>query len=159
MQRIAGTEIIEAFAAKNNTTSLFKENKEIVSVKNADVVYFDDYINLQTVQDSIYVAHNGEVVDNSVVLDNDLFAVNQNGKWGFVDKNKEVRIEPEYDFVTEFNEYGFAGVQKDGKWGCVSINGEVVVEPQYEFEFNNPFFVGKYYRYELEYGEEYFLCE
>ena len=64
-----------------------------------------------------------------------------------------------YDKITEFNEYGFAGIKKDEKWGCINIKGEVIIEPTYTLNLNNPNFVGKYYEYDLGYGEPFFTCE
>ena len=63
-----------------------------------------------------------------------------------------------YDFVTRFNEYGFAGIKKDGKWGVVNSNGDIIVEPVYDIDSDSPKFVGKYYEYNLGYGEPYFVC-
>ena len=39
-----------------------------------------------------------------------------------------------YDQVTQFNLYGFAGIQKDGKWGAIDSKGNVVQEPTYDLE-------------------------
>ena len=75
-----------------------------------------------------------------------------------MNKNGEVVVEPDYDFVTEFNEFGFAGIQKDGKWGSINLSGQVVVEPCYEIEWGNPVFIGKYYEVDLGYGVPYLVC-
>lgn len=58
-----------------------------------------------------------------------------NGKWGFVNEENKLIINNEYDMVTEFNKYGFAGIKKGGKWGVVNIKGEIIQEPIYSFKW------------------------
>ena len=53
-------------------------------------------------------------------------------KYGFIDKNGKVVIEPQFDNVEDFIE-GFWKVEKDGKWGFIDKNGKVVIEPQYDY--------------------------
>lgn len=67
-----------------------------------------------------------------------------------------VVVQNTYDMVTEFNEYGFAGIKLDGKWGVINSNGEIIQEPIYELESASPTFIGKYYRSEEWYGNDYF---
>lgn len=57
-----------------------------------------------------------------------------------------VIVTPIYDEVTEFNEYGFAGVKKNGKWGVINESGEVVLEPTYDSDIINPVFIGRFYK-------------
>ena len=66
-------------------------------------------------------------------------------------------IQNEYEKVTEFNEYGFAGIKKDGKWGSINENGEIVQEPVYSISWQNPSFIGKYYKSEEWYGELFYI--
>ena len=74
-----------------------------------------------------------------------MYSVNQDEKWGFKDKSGKIVIDCEYDIVTEFNEYGFAGIKKGEKWGVVSEDGKIVAEPSYELDtYYFPQFVGKY---------------
>ena len=49
-------------------------------------------------------------------------------KYGFIDKNGKVVIEPQFDNVSAFSE-GLAKVEKDGKWGFIHKSGKVVIEP------------------------------
>ena len=51
-------------------------------------------------------------------------------KYGFIDKNGKVVIEPQFDDAGDFSE-GFAQVKKDGKWGFIDKSGKVVIEPQF----------------------------
>ena len=55
-----------------------------------------------------------------------MYAKKINGKWGFVNEENKLIINNEYDMVTEFNKYGFAGIKKGGKWGVVNIKGEII---------------------------------
>ena len=57
--------------------------------------------------------------------------VKKDGKWGFIDKNGKVVIEPQYDFAEPFSE-GLGKVKKDGKWGFIDKSGKVVIEPQFD---------------------------
>ena len=85
------------------------------------------------------------------------FANKENEKWGFTDKNGNTVVEAKYDKVTEFNEYGFAGVRLDGKWGVVNSKGEEVIAPTYVLnEEIEPYFIGKYYRVQYGLGEFYY---
>ena len=85
--------------------------------------------------------------------------IKQQNKWGFADENGNIVVECQYDFVTEFNKNGFAGIKKNGKWGVINSDGKVVIEPVYNIDSNKPNFVGKYYELNKEYGSSYFVCD
>lgn len=53
------------------------------------------------------------------------------GKWGFINREFEVVIEPIYDDVRDFVG-GFAAVELRGKWGYIDKAGETAIGPQYE---------------------------
>ena len=94
-----------------------------------------------------YINKNGEIVQNTEVYPNaKMYAYqDENKKWGFVDKNGKIIVNCKYDIVTEFNEYGFAGICQDGKWGVLDEKGKELVIPSYEIEtYYFPKFVGKY---------------
>ena len=61
--------------------------------------------------------------------------------------------------VTEFNEYGFAGIELDGKWGVINEAGEIIQEPIYVLEEISPSFIGKYYKANQWYGNSYYTDE
>ena len=52
-------------------------------------------------------------------------------KYGFIDKNGKVVIEPQFDDTYPFSE-GLAMVEKDGKRGYIDKSGKVVIEPQFD---------------------------
>lgn len=149
ISRINETDILQMETNKN--IALYNLNmKEIVSMDNAIVKEVKDekaYILLYSDTDFKYLDKKGNVLTSQNLFENNsLFAKNINGKWGFVDKDGNLKVQNDYELVTDFNKYGFAGIKKDGKWGSINQNGEVVQEPTYDLKRNIPEFVGKYYR-------------
>ena len=149
MSRINETDILQMETNKN--IALYNLNmKEIVSMDNAIVKEVKDeksYILLYSDTDFKYLDKEGNILTSQNLFENNtLFAKNINGKWGFVDKAGNLKVQNDYELVTDFNKYGFAGIKKDGKWGSINQNGEVVQEPTYDLKRNIPEFVGKYYR-------------
>jgi hypothetical protein len=57
-----------------------------------------------------------------------------NGKWGFVQKDDEWSIFPQFDYVKPFSE-GLAPVKIENKWGYVDINGKINLPAIYEESF------------------------
>lgn len=149
ISRINETDILQMETNKN--IALYNLNmKEIVSMDNAIVKEVKDekaYILLYSDTDFKYLDRNGNILTSQNLFENNpLFAKNINGKWGFVDKEGNLKVQNDYELVTDFNKYGFAGIKKDGKWGSINQNGEIVQEPTYDLKRNIPEFVGKYYR-------------
>lgn len=149
ISRINETDILQMETNKN--IALYNLNmKEIVSMDNAIVKEVKDeksYILLYSDTDFKYLDKEGNILTSQNLFENNtLFAKNINGKWGFVDKAGNLKVQNDYELVTGFNKYGFAGIKKDGKWGSINQNGEVVQEPTYDLKRNIPEFVGKYYR-------------
>ncbi len=62
----------------------------------------------------------------------DLIPYRKGAKWGFADKNRVVRIAPNYDNAGRFAN-GFARVQVAGKWGLLNAAGKEVLPTQYEW--------------------------
>ena len=149
ISRINETDILQM--EKDRNIALYNLNmKEIVSMDNAIVKEVKDekaYILLYSDTDFKYLDKNGNILTSQNLFENNpLFAKNINGKWGFVDKDGNLKVQNDYELVTDFNKYGFAGIKKDGKWGSINQNGEMVQEPTYDLKRNIPEFVGKYYR-------------
>ena len=149
ISRINETDILQMETNKN--IALYNLNmKEIVSMDNAIVKEVKDekaYILLYSDTDFKYLDKEGNILTSQNLFENNtLFAKNINGKWGFVDKAGNLKVQNDYELVTDFNKYGFAGIKKDGKWGSINQNGEIVQEPTYDLKRNIPEFVGKYYR-------------
>lgn len=58
------------------------------------------------------------------------------GKWGFVDKSKEVAIDPQFDSVYGFSEDLAAVLVSNGgqdKWGFIDKKGNFVINPQFDY--------------------------
>lgn len=53
------------------------------------------------------------------------------GKWGYVDLNGNVKIEPIYEEVGEFSG-GLAAAKKNNLWGYINQENEWVIKPQYD---------------------------
>lgn len=65
-------------------------------------------------------------------------AVVVNGKWGFIDKDGEMKIEPQFDDARSFMN-GLAAVEKNGKWGYITESGTIAIDYSFEGakEFNS----------------------
>lgn len=156
LQKINNTNVVEAKKLNDRTSDLYsKDIKKILSATNVTINVKDNYI--QVISDNInYFDFNGtEVTSKQVLSQNELYASKKDGKWGFVDKQDKVVVDYSYDMVTEFNEYGFAGVKSGDKWGVINQKGELVQEQVYKIG-SMPEFIGKYYKVYYGYGESYY---
>jgi len=68
----------------------------------------------------------------------DRLAIQQNGKWGYIDRAGAVVVKPQFDFAHDFAE-GFAVVERNGKYGIINQHGEFVIplELGYAFPFSS----------------------
>lgn len=156
ISRINDTDIL--FMDVSNTVELYNTNmQKIVSMDNAalqEVKGNEQYWVLYSELDFKYIHKSGKIATSQEVYpENILYAKNINGKWGFVDKDGNLKVQNEYELVTDFNKYGFASIKKDGKWGSINTNGEVIQEPVYKLKWSMPEFIGKYYRINAWYGD------
>ncbi len=71
-----------------------------------------------------------------------LFPIEQNDKWGYIDRTGKIVIKPQFDYANYFYE-GLAVVLNDkqelldgslvvGKYGYIDKKGKVVIKPQFE---------------------------
>lgn len=158
--KISGTEIVQAnINSTNNITLLNKEMKIVCNMNNANIEKKENYVVIYSKDDMKYFDYSGnEISYKNLYPNNKLYAKKINGKWGFVDKADKLIIQNEYEMVTEFNNYGFAGIKKDGKWGVVNSEGTIIQEPIYELKWENPSFIGKYYKVQA-WGEQYYSSQ
>ena len=159
IQKIPNTKIVQAVVSNKNKINIICEDEIIATMFNCEVYLKNNYIVIQSDDEIKYIDFEGNITNYSDLTGANLHAIKQGKKWGFANKNNDIIIDANYDYVTEFNEYGFAGIKKDGKWGSINLNGDIIVEPIYRIDSNNPKFVGKYYEYDLGYGEPYFVNE
>lgn len=158
---LENTELLQANISSTNSISLINKNMEtIATMDEAGVEVEESYIRLYSKTGSRYFDYTGkELSVNQVFPNNAIYANQEDGKWGFVDKDGNVKVEIDYDMVTELNEYGFAGIKKDDKWGVINEEGEIVQEPQYELDIVSPTFIGKYFKTSEWYGNSYYTTE
>ena len=155
VQEIEGTDIIQV--VNGTTTKLYnKQLDNICTIESANIALKDTYIEIYNENETKYFGKDGKVLTNKDIYPNNtLYSIENNGKWGFEDKNGNILVDFKYDMVTEFNEYGFAGIKLEGKWGVINEKGEEIVVPTYELK-DTPFFIGQYYRVRYGLGENYF---
>lgn len=153
IEKIEDTNLIDAVEINTNTITLFNnEMKELNKMSNANIFVEKNYIRIYSNKEQKYFNSNGEEKSNKEILSqNKIFSDVKDGKWGFVDSNRNVIVDYIYDDVTEQNSYGFAGIKKDGKWGSINEDGQVIIEPTYTLNNNEVDFVGEYYKYTYGY--------
>lgn len=156
LQKIEGTDLIQGI--KNENIDLIDKNmKKILTMKNAQIDIKENYIKIYNSEDRKYLQYDGKEVSNiNVIKEAKLFAKKSNNKWGFIDKNGNIKIQYTYDMVTELNEYGYAGIKLNGKWGVINSEGKIIQEPIYDLQELEPQFIGKYYKVDLGYGENFY---
>ena len=156
--KLDNTELLQANISSTNSISLIDKNMQVIAtVDEAEIKVENDKVIIYSENGNKYFDYSGkELTEMEAFPNNKLYAKKINNKWGFVDKDGNLKVQNEYDLVTAQNEYGFAGIKKDGKWGVINENGEIIQEPIYKLENINPMFIGKYYQSEEWYGKDYF---
>lgn len=160
VQKVQGKDVIQTLFKDNNLTELYsKKMKKVCEMENATLDNQIDYIKVYSDKEIKYYNNNGETIPSTQIFkNNNLFASSKDGKWGYTDKNGSVKVDYEFDLVTELNEYGYGAVKKNGKWGCIDSNGKVVLEPKYEVNDNQGKveFIGEYIKVENGLGNEFY---
>lgn len=64
--------------------------------------------------------------DAKVFADATLAAVKIGGKWGYVNRDGDMKIDPQFEDARSFSN-GLAAVKIDGKWGYIDLTGELVL--------------------------------
>ena len=163
IQRIGNiANCFQAIIRDTATSDIYNSDlRKVATEQNASIYYKNEYIQIISDKNIIYLNKTGNEIQNTEIFkDHTLFARKKNNKWGFVNSNYEFIVEAEYDMVTEFNNYGYAGIQKDGKWGVVGKDGKVILEPTYDgINWKNPEFIGKYGMKNISDGYEYYTDE
>lgn len=163
IRKIENTNLVQAMYAEDSIIEIYSNNMDkIYSAKNTKINVEEKYVKLYSENNLLYVDYNGSTISNTKILkDNTLFAYSKNGRWGFVNKDSEIIIDCIYDKVTDFNEYGYAGIKLDGKWGVMNSDGEIILEPTYDLDASTtePYFIGTYYRVSSNILEYYYTNE
>lgn len=121
-----------------------KLSNVIISELNADKGY------IKVRKDNQYSYYNfrfEQKNSNEILNTNTIFlSRNEEGKYGFIDKNGNVVVNYIYDEATEQNDYGYASVKQNGLWGAVDSKGQIAVSPSYNLENNVLIeFIGKWH--------------
>lgn len=161
VQLLENSNVIQVIDDKSNIELLDENLKSIIKIKDANIYTYDNYFKVYSDDSVQYFDKSGKKLESKDVFPNNkLFAYKERNKWGFKDKDGNIVVKPIYDMVTEFNEYGYAGIKSKNKWGSINENGDVIKEPTYEVESNIiPSFIKEYYQVDLGYGEPYYTNE
>lgn len=161
VQLLENSNVIQIIDDKSNIELLDENLKSIIKIKDANIYTYDNYFKVYSDDSVQYFDKSGKKLESKDVFPNNkLFAYKEKNKWGFKDKDGNIVVKPIYDMVTEFNEYGYAGIKSKNKWGSINENGDVIKEPTYEVESNIiPSFIKEYYQVDLGYGEPYYTNE
>ena len=153
IQIIPNTDLIQMVNTDNITVDFADKTAKIITqMANVTITNNEHFIKLSNSNESKYINLDGKEISNIEAYPNNLlFAVSKDGKWGYTDKDGNIKVEAIYDKVTEFNKYGFAGVLKDGKWGIIKQDGTILVQPSYEIDSQiEPYFIGEYYQVNMD---------
>ena len=161
VQLLENSNVIQVIDDKSNIELLDENLKSIIKIKDANIYTYDNYFKVYSDDIVQYFDKSGKKLESKDVFPNNkLFAYKEKNKWGFKDKDGNIVVKPIYDMVTEFNEYGYAGIKSKNKWGSINENGDIIKEPTYEVESNIiPSFIKEYYQVDLGYGEPYYTNE
>ena len=146
--KIEGKNALEAKKYESDETDIYSKNMEIVSTISGAIVdtVDENFSVIYSNSEKIYIGKDGNIVSNEQVYpDNNIYSVKKDDYWGFIDQNGQMVIKPEYDFVTEINEYGYAAIATKGVWGVINETGEIIVDPSYSLNvYYMPELVGQY---------------
>lgn len=159
MLKVDGKNAIEAITA-DGIGDIYSSNIEkVLSTQNIVLETInEDYTAVHSNSECSYINKQGQVVSNKEVFPkNDIYAFEENEKWGYEDKDGNIIIGPIYDFAIDINKYGFGGIVLDGKWGIVNSKGEIIRKTEIALDtYYFPMFVGEYL---LEVSDTYHCLE
>lgn len=100
------------------------KNEDNITVRDGNSYFF---INI----DGYKTKNLDENYDEVGALSNKRILVKKDGKYGYLDAELEVKIEPQYEEATSFFE-NLAAVKKGNKWAVINRDGEEVTEYIYD---------------------------
>lgn len=59
------------------------------------------------------------------------FPIKMNKKWGLMDTTGQIVLQPVYDAIGEFKQYGYAVMQRNGGVGLLDSRGKEIISPKY----------------------------
>ncbi len=60
----------------------------------------------------------------------------RNRKWGWIDRQGQIVIEPQWQRVGDFDTASMARVERFHKWGWIDRQGQIVIVPQWQFAWD-----------------------
>ena len=160
VQNIKGTKIIQTIDSKSKVTELYNNDMQKVATQTDARIYIkDNYVEMVSKDNIEYFDFDGNKKEAKDIFDNKIYAKEQNGKWGYVDKNGNEVVAFIYDMTTNLNKYGYGAIKLNDKWGVIDQDGNVVKEPTYELTSYEPNFIGEYYEVNNAYQMTYFSNE
>lgn len=72
---------------------------------------------------------------NNYSVYGNLATISVNGKYGIINSQGEIIIEPTYSFLGSFDDNGLAFVDINNKFGCINTKGELVIDAVYDSPF------------------------
>lgn len=161
IQNIRGTNMIQVIDSATNTSEFYNKKMEKVATQNDARIYIkDNYIEVASANNIEYFDFDGNKQDaNKIFNGNKIFAKQQDGKWGYVDKDGNTVVEFKYEMATNINEYGFGAIKLNGKWGVIDKDANIIKEPTYELSDYDPKFIGEYYEVSSIYQISYYSNE
>ena len=161
IQNIRGTNMIQVIDSATNTSEFYNKKMEKVATQNDARIYIkDNYIEVASANNIEYFDFDGNKQEaNKIFNGNKIFAKQQDGKWGYVDKDGNTVVEFKYEMATNINEYGFGAIKLNGKWGVIDKDANIIKEPTYDLSDYDPKFIGEYYEVSSIYQISYYSNE
>ena len=130
LSKIGEYKMLKGLDMNKNVTDIFSgDMKKISSMKDATITINDDYIELYNMEKSEFISKEGEIkTAQEIFTNNTIFAVSKDKKWGAIDKDGEEKLGFKYEYITQPNTFGFAGINQDGKWGVIDQAGNIICE-------------------------------
>ncbi|MDD4492777.1 MAG: WG repeat-containing protein [Eubacteriales bacterium] len=104
-----------------------------IKIDEKKIAYRNDRLFVKTDNGYVLVNSKGKQISETVYEDAMVFAdttfaaVKSGGKWGYIDKDGKIKIEPTFEDARSFCN-GLAAVKINGKWGFINENGELCID-------------------------------
>ena len=126
----------KALMEKLENTNLSQKQKDFEHLlfnpaRSAQILHFREFVEEKISEDGFLYADEIEFNGTKVYLSEELAEVEIDGKYGYIDKDKNLIINAVFDDAYPFSN-GNAPVEIDGKWGLIDKTGKFVIEPKYD---------------------------
>lgn len=129
-------ELRKALIDKVKSTNLSQKQKDFEHllfnpVRSAQILHFGEFVEEKISEDGFLYAEEIDFNGTKVYLREGLAIVEIDGKYGYIDKDKNLIINAFFEDAYPFSN-GNAPVEMDGKWGLIDKKGRFVIEPKYD---------------------------